>query len=260
MGRLEDARIRVERAVFDALPPRLRLPARRARLRLAGKHEPHLDLLARAITPGRRAIDVGANRGDWAWVLHRRCTHVECFEPQPWCADTLEAARLPGVNVHREGLSDADGELALHVPLRGGTMLTTCASVVEPPGPHRTLRIPVRRLDDHHFTDVELVKIDVEGHETAVLAGAIETLTRELPVVTVEVDRWLREDGDPSAVIAQMAEIGYGAYFMLNGTLRPATEFDLAAHQEGPDRGLVRDFIFVPEGDGRLVRLHAMAR
>uniref|UniRef100_UPI001916C781 FkbM family methyltransferase n=1 Tax=Mycobacterium paraintracellulare TaxID=1138383 RepID=UPI001916C781 len=50
----------------------------------------------------------------------------------------------------------------------------------------RRIDVPVKRLDDLHLDDIGLIKIDVEGHELAVLRGATQTLTRNRPAIVVE--------------------------------------------------------------------------
>lgn len=52
--------------------------------------------------------------------------------------------------------------------------------------------VPVRTLDSYGFTDVAVIKIDVENMELAVLRGAMETIQRERPVIYAEA--W--EKGD----------------------------------------------------------------
>jgi FkbM family methyltransferase len=50
-------------------------------------------------------------------------------------------------------------------------------------------RVSVRRLDDIDLGGgVGFLKIDVEGHEEAVLAGASRTLKQSMPAVLVEVE------------------------------------------------------------------------
>ena len=62
--------------------------------------------------------------------------------------------------------------------------------------------MPVKRLDDQHLDNVGLIKIDVEGHELAVLHGAADTLTRNRPAVVVEAE----ERHHPNAV-AEITEL-----------------------------------------------------
>ena len=46
--------------------------------------------------------------------------------------------------------------------------------------------IPMRRLDDFNFQDVDFLKIDCEGYELFVLRGATELLKRCRPCIIVE--------------------------------------------------------------------------
>lgn len=45
----------------------------------------------------------------------------------------------------------------------------------------------LRTIDSFGFRNVSLIKMDVEGYEDAVLAGAKETIQRERPVLLVEI-------------------------------------------------------------------------
>lgn len=51
--------------------------------------------------------------------------------------------------------------------------------------------IPIVTLDSKNFTDISIIKIDVEGMELQVLEGAIETIRREKPVIFMEI--WKRK-------------------------------------------------------------------
>jgi len=46
--------------------------------------------------------------------------------------------------------------------------------------------IPLKTLDSFNFNNVDLIKIDVEGFEEEILAGAMETIIRNKPVIVVE--------------------------------------------------------------------------
>jgi FkbM family methyltransferase len=75
---------------------------------------------------------------------------------------------------------------------------------------------------------VDLVKIDVEGHELRVLLGAVETLTRFRPRVLIEVfeETLHRQRASVEAVLAFLEGHGYALYEFsdLNGELVPCSQ------------------------------------
>lgn len=68
----------------------------------------------------------------------------------------------------------------LHLPTRTGQIRTR---PTEPP----TETVQLRTLDSYGFTDVDIIKIDVEGHEFDVVLGAEQTILKYLPVVQLEM-------------------------------------------------------------------------
>ena len=46
--------------------------------------------------------------------------------------------------------------------------------------------IAINTLDSYNFSDVDAVKIDVEGYEISVLNGAKQTITTQKPLLQIE--------------------------------------------------------------------------
>jgi hypothetical protein len=84
------------------------------------------------------------------------------------------------------------------------------------------------RIDDMGFTDVRFIKIDVEGHENAVIDGALDTIKRDHPVLFVELEERMT---DIDGTIAKMAALGYEARFVMNDVWTSSETMDLAAWQ-----------------------------
>lgn len=100
---------------------------------------------------------------------------MEAFEPNPYLAARLSSAGLKNVSVHRAALSDNAGYAYLVVPphRRGGFDDPGASFVRWDSGMEGCARHSARliTLDSFGFDDVDLIKIDVEGHEEAVLDG-----------------------------------------------------------------------------------------
>ena len=45
----------------------------------------------------------------------------------------------------------------------------------------------MKPLDSYNFKNISIMKIDVEGHEIAVLEGALNTIKRNKPKILIEV-------------------------------------------------------------------------
>jgi FkbM family methyltransferase len=147
---------------------------------------------------------------------------VHAFEPLPQEASYLERAfrSRPNVHIHRSALSDRTGSAVLVIPERDGRRLDGHATLAT----HETgaeLTVPSGRLDDFELSP-SYVKIDVEGHEAAVLAGGAQTVARSRPVVQVEILRPATGHRRPllQQLLAQFDGLEYSACVVdKNGTL-----------------------------------------
>ena len=175
-------------------------------------------------------FDVGANHGRFALELARQCgkdCRILAFEPFAYNRRILEklTAGRTSIQCFCLALSDEEAELDFYVPLdddgtlnHGGSF---CAGPGDAPGlassPRVFLNVVVvaERLDyfvERHPVDrLDFIKIDVEGHEPSVIAGAIETLRRFRPTILMEIHgRFpLRCEFDPGASVVALAGLGY---------------------------------------------------
>ena len=126
-----------------------------------------------------RVIDCGAWIGQWS-LMHRHAEHVEAFEPNPDILPLLEhnIQSCPQIHLHRTALSNRPGRTALRYESHTGT----CH--MWPEG--HAQDIEVRTLDSYQFSDVDIVKIDVEGMEVPLLQGAEQTIRRNRPWILIE--------------------------------------------------------------------------
>jgi FkbM family methyltransferase len=197
--------------------------------------EVELHLLEFLCQRHRDAIDVGANDGSYVHYLRRHARRVIAFEPMPTFARMLRRKFRRGVIVESVALSDAAGTVSLCMPVVDGAVVTGCstissaASAVYPA--HRAIEVPMDRLDNVYGGDVGFIKIDVEGHQQAVLDGAVETIRRCRPRMLVEVEERLSPGGLALAQ-AYFKELGYRGYYVHDGSLKPIDQFSIAHLQK----------------------------
>ena len=186
-----------------------------------GAHSPamvrHLD---RVVAAGDWVIDVGANVG---LVTSRLCQLVGrtgavwAVEPLPRNVERLEALRarngLDQLTVLSVALSSEPGTARLRLPVRGGGAYGSFVATWETGA---EIDVATARLDDlvaerRPTGRLGLVKIDAEGFEPEVVAGATVTLTTLRPVVLCEFNDILLQQAGTSSVelLARFAELGY---------------------------------------------------
>lgn len=201
----------------------------------------------------RIAIDVGGNEGLYAGRLAQLCPAVHCFEPIPWFASQLRQVLPDSVTVHECAASNRDGTAMLRIPYRGEVEMHG-TSTLEPDntleGSTHVREVPCRlvRLDDVVREPVGFLKIDVEGHELAVLEGADRILRDDRPVLLIESEA-RHSPGAPHSVFHHLEARGYVGCFMMGGRPRQLREFDIDAHQKSENamkRGMtyINNFIF----------------
>lgn len=238
-------RERLKRAI---VPPRQEL--KRVIARELRKGEPELRLLPQLVDPNRVAIDVGANRGVWSHQMASLCPQVFAFEPNPKIFAILDAARPANVVTSPIALSDCPGRAELSIPRspRGysnqhGSLSGRWAEGAE----FGVVDVETACLDDLDLPPCGLIKIDVEGHELAVIDGARRMIARDRPTLLVEIEE-RHSSGSIEASITHIEALGYRMAVMKAGALQDGAAFDPQSdHRDRVEQpGYIFNFIFRP--------------
>lgn len=140
-----------------------------------------LEALAAEVKQGGTFLDIGANAGVYSLKVASACgpaARVEAFEPDPELGAMLRwnltRNRLANVTLHPIALGGSEGEVVLSAGdgNKGENKVSTSGS---------GLKVPMTTLPkwmaQQEISTIDALKIDVEGHEVAVL----EPLFHELP-------------------------------------------------------------------------------
>jgi FkbM family methyltransferase len=238
-------------AVASALPPKIAVRVIAAYHYLLG--EPELRHLRQIADPAKESIDAGAHHGAYTYFLARDTKWVHCYEPYPRDAQFLaEAFAGRNVTVHPLALSDREGSGELHVPLDALGQTGGQPSLLPPRGgeaPQTRLTVTTKRLDHMGHADIGFIKIDVEGHERSVVAGASGLIEEQRPVLLVELHGYSEED--PALLLREITAPGYVGWFWDSRGWLELERFRVGVHakqESAGARGLCcrKNFVFIP--------------
>ena len=153
------------------------------------------DSALKYVTQWRVCLDIGSNIGQWTRPLAKRFQSVVCFEPNINFRECFEKnIQEKNVLLWPYGLSNKEHKAKQDF---NSTVLQKEDGDVD-----------CRTLDSFGLTNVDFVKIDVDGFEVPLLNGARETLTKNSPVINIEMKRDKR-----AGVVAEcesiLQELGY---------------------------------------------------
>ena len=221
-----------DRAGRKYLVPSLREPMA-LHLVIDGMYEPEtLEFLASRTGPGSTFVDVGANIGLFAIPMARRvgaAGRVVAIEASPrifpYLAHNVAANQSPNVRLWNVAASDAQvPALAFYeAPATHFGM-----GSIGPQFDAAPVSVPATTLDyvlaEENIAHVDVLKVDVEGYESAVFRGAARLLNgARPPVIVFEFCDWAeaRIPGSQTGDAQKSAE-GIRLYLLASARLRPS--------------------------------------
>ena len=243
----------IKQKFINLIPRRLELAARYHYNKTLGRLEREMSIIENIVSQRRRCLDVGANVGLYTYRFAQLFREVESFEPIPRCARIIASSEFKNVHLHGVALSNKTGQATLNIPATGGPEATALASLSNRFPDAESLAVELRTLDSFQFSEVDLIKIDVEGHELEVLKGGLGTIKRESPTVLVEVEQRHHPDRSIQSIFKFVLDLGYEGSFFWNGRMNPLANFSVEQHQQAFDpldrEEYVNNFIFRPAGN-----------
>jgi FkbM family methyltransferase len=210
--------------------------------------EDEIRFVRRWLQPGMQAVDVGANIGVYTVAMARAVGsggRVWAFEPTPASADLLQRNlalnEIGNVDVIRAAASDREGPIELSVGIDAE------ANTIVKPGEAGGERIPATAVTldaiaaGRGWAGIDLIKLDVEGHEFEAICGAARFLAANSPLVMFEIKAGAAFD---LRALEPLARLGYEFYRLLPGPLclvpfdrrRPADSDQINLFACKPDR------------------------
>ena len=180
--------------------------------------------------PTKDILDIGAHIGMYTTAFGKKVNRVHSFECSPksfnfLCANLLLHDLSYKVTKYNVALSETQGTAKYYIrdPLDGGgNGISGFSQDMNTP----TIDVPTITLDSLGLTNINFIKIDVEGHEEQVLRGAVNTLkANNYPKILFESwpDRYEAGRGIPAAALRKslfgfLESLGYRVIQVKGGT------------------------------------------
>jgi len=186
-------------------------------------YEPEMKWFLAKLKPDSVFLDVGANIGLYSLHAARRIGsrgRVIAFEPTPHTYDLfIENIKLNRreeiIEPHRFGLSDHTGDLPL---VTGGR---PASNRLGEEGQDSDGNVAVKALDEIsnslNLERLDFLKVDIEGGEAKMFAGAKDTLRKFRPLILLESHHTAPDFPERSGLI----EMGYSLFWLNAKKLEP---------------------------------------
>lgn len=204
--------------------------------------------LKRKLRPGMSFLDVGANIGFYTLIAAKRVGqsgYVYSFEPvhdtYMLLEENIRLNALAVVTTYRIALSGSPGRATVYVPRHANKGMASIHCDMHAAADPEPVIVDTmdRIVQSSGINRADIVKIDVEGSELAVIEGSIDTLQKFRPLVACELSREnLSRAGCRSEdIVASMESLGYDRFGL-------SEQGDLVTHITIRDH---ENLVFVPK-------------
>ncbi len=173
------------------------------------------------IQPDHTVIDIGGNIGIYAMLFARRASRgrVISFEPDPVnfarLSEHISMNALGNVQALQLGIGPEERTHRLYQVVESNSGMNRIITGVDVADrfPSKEVRVAPLRVafEGLSVSKVDVIKIDVEGFEEAVLRGSEDIIRRDMPTMFIELDDRNPKENNSSArsVVGYIGTMGY---------------------------------------------------
>ncbi|SPE77425.1 2-O-methyltransferase NoeI [Flavobacterium columnare] len=157
------------------------------------KCEPELLLIHQLLKEDSVFLDIGTNKGIYLYQAEKKIKSGKIFgfEPNVSLVNYIQPL-FPKIKLFPLAVSSSTGTSVLHIPKKENGLQDTRASLENMGEEVEKIEIKTITLDDWVFENkiqkLDLVKIDVEGHEFDTIKGSKKVLQELHPTLIIEIE------------------------------------------------------------------------
>jgi FkbM family methyltransferase len=218
--------------------------------------EPELLYLQSILKSNSTFIDIGTNKGIYLYQAEKIITRGKIigFEPNKKMVE-FASKLFKTSKIYPLAVSSKKGIATLYIPKKGDGLQDTRASLEVMSDNVEKIEIETITLDEwasqNHIHKIDVVKIDVEGHEFDAIQGCNLVLQMMKPIFIIEIE--LRHANYPiQDIFEYIKEYDYSVFFYNRNTLKTEEFNSLNIANFQKDEYLnnfnlyINNFIFIP--------------
>ncbi len=241
----------LKRIIEIILPNRFQLHLRYYYLKVFNKLDAEMIYISKLLTNNRRFLDIGANVGIYSFYFRSCFKNIDSFEPISEITYRLKSLQAPHIHIHNIALSNRRGHIDFYIPVINGVTTPARASIETRDSQNIKRIVKIRTVDSYDFDDIDLIKIDVEGHEESVIKGAQNSIKKTLPIILVEIEQ-RHINKNICEIYKEILDMNYDGFFLDNGKLVSINNFSYEVHQKPflentMSKEYINNFIFIPK-------------
>lgn len=248
--------------LYKILPKKYHLPILFYIKKYNQSLDPEMLYISKLLTQKRTFVDIGCNEGIFSYYFSSLFENVKSFDPVREVTKELSYLNKKKITIFNCALSDKNGEQELFIPIMDTPMdrklflyshssLESRFDLFNSDKIEKRL-VKISKLDNYSFQNVDLIKIDVEGHESSVIRGSLETIKNNKPFLIVEIEqRHIKKK--INEVFQEIGQLGYSGYYLKNNNLKSISTFSYETDQKpylsstSNNKRYINNFIFVPK-------------
>lgn len=221
------------------------------------KCEPELLYLNTILKPNSVFIDIGANKGIYLYQAEKiiKTNTIFAFEPNESLVYFIKPL-FKKVNFNIKAVSSKTGISILNIPKKGTKLQDTRATLENLEGETQKIEIETITLDywfeNLKINTIDVIKIDVEGHEWETIQGCQKILQKIKPIFIIEIEKRhakyaIRE------IFDFVLNFNYDVFYFDRNSLKLVTfDYNLIENyqlesQEKNFNLYINNFIFIPK-------------
>ena len=222
--------------IRDLIPRKFQVPIKYYVNHIFSKNEKEMYLIKELVNKNSFSIDIGGNRGVYAFYLYKISKQLKVFEPNPECYNILKywSKNISNIEIIKKALSNKIGVSNLLIPIdkngikhdASGKLLTNNNYISN----SVKYKIETTTLDNCKFPRIDFIKIDVEGHELNIIKGATKTLSESQPALLIEIEE-RHSKNSIKKMNEVLASLNYNGFFYFKRKILNINDFDSNLHQ-----------------------------